>query len=167
MVSILAIHAHPDDVEFLAGGTMALLAGLGHPLTIATFTPGDCGSKQLGPEEIAVVRRREAANAAALIGASYLCLEMRDMAIFNDETSRRLVTETLRQTRPDHRPHRIARRTTTAITKPSAPSCAMPASPHLRRTTAPTPPSPRRRSITSPISISWTPPKAPIAKAAS
>ena len=101
MVSILAIHAHPDDVEFLAGGTMALLAGLGHPLTIATFTPGDCGSKQLGPEEIAAVRRREAANAAALIGARYLCLEMRDMAIFNDDASRRLVTETLRQTRPD------------------------------------------------------------------
>src|SRR5438477_453730 len=26
---ILAIHAHPDDVEILAGGTMALLAGAG------------------------------------------------------------------------------------------------------------------------------------------
>ena len=69
MAKILAIHAHPDDVEFLAGGTMALLAGLGHDLTIATFTPGDCGSKQLDAEEIAAVRRQEAANAAARIGA--------------------------------------------------------------------------------------------------
>ena len=101
MARILAIHAHPDDVEFLAGGTLALLAGLGHEITIATFTPGDCGSKQLGPEEIAAVRRQEAANAAALIGARYLCLEMRDLAIFNDDASRRRVTETLRQTRPD------------------------------------------------------------------
>ena len=87
--------------EFLAGGTLALLADLGHQITIATFTPGDCGSKQLGPEEIADVRRREAANAAALIGARYVCLEMRDLAIFDDDASRRLVTETLRQTRPD------------------------------------------------------------------
>ncbi len=101
MANILAIHAHPDDVEFLAGGTMALLAGLGHALTIATFTPGDCGSKQMGPDEIAAVRRQEAANAAALIGARYFCLEMRDLAIFDDDASRRLVTETLRQTRPD------------------------------------------------------------------
>src|ERR1035438_9818164 len=43
MATILAIHAHPDDVEILAGGTLALLAGLGHAITIATFTPGDCG----------------------------------------------------------------------------------------------------------------------------
>ncbi len=41
MTKILAIHAHPDDVEFLAGGTMALLAERGHELTIATFTAGE------------------------------------------------------------------------------------------------------------------------------
>ena len=51
MARILAIHAHPDDAEILAGGTLALLAGLGHQITIATFTPGDCGSKEMGPEE--------------------------------------------------------------------------------------------------------------------
>jgi LmbE family N-acetylglucosaminyl deacetylase len=97
---ILAIHAHPDDVEILAGGTMALLAGLGHALTIATFTPGDCGSRALGPEEIAAVRRMEAARSAARIGAAYVCLEMRDLAIYNDAPSRRLVVEALRKTCP-------------------------------------------------------------------
>jgi N-acetylglucosamine malate deacetylase 1 len=101
MANILAIHAHPDDVEFLAGGTLALLAGLGHAITIATCTPGDCGSRELGPREIAAVRRQEAANSAALIGARYICLEMRDLAIFPGDASRRRVTETLRQTRPD------------------------------------------------------------------
>ncbi len=101
MANILAIHAHPDDVEILAGGTMALLADLGHQITIATFTPGDCGSKELGAVEIAAVRRQEAANAAALIGAQYFCLEMRDLAIFDDDGSRRKVTETLRHIRPE------------------------------------------------------------------
>lgn len=101
MARILAIHAHPDDVEFLAAGTLALLGDWGHHLTIATFTPGDCGSKQLPPDEIAEVRRREAANAAALIDARYLCLELRDLAIFNDDRSRRRVTEALREARPD------------------------------------------------------------------
>jgi len=101
MARILAIHAHPDDAEFLAGGTLALLADRGHEITIATMTPGDCGSAELGPEEIAAVRRREAANAAALIGAKYLCVEMRDLTIFNDHPSRRCVTEILRKTRPE------------------------------------------------------------------
>jgi LmbE family N-acetylglucosaminyl deacetylase len=101
MASILAIHAHPDDAEILAGGTLALLAGRGHQITIATLTPGDCGSKEMGPEETAAVRRGEAANAAALIGAAYMCLEMRDLAIFADDGSRRRVTEALRQARPD------------------------------------------------------------------
>jgi LmbE family N-acetylglucosaminyl deacetylase len=97
---VLAIHAHPDDVEILAGGTMALLAGLGHALTIATFTPGDCGSGELGPEEISAIRRAEAARSAARIGATYVCLEMRDLTIFSDGPSRRLVVEALRKTRP-------------------------------------------------------------------
>ena len=39
MVRILAIHAHPDDVEILAGGALALLAAAGHAITIATLTP--------------------------------------------------------------------------------------------------------------------------------
>lgn len=101
MARILAIHAHPDDVEILAGGTVALLAAQGHQVTIATMTPGDCGSAELGPDDIAKVRRSEAAAAAALIGASYLCVEFRDLAIFNDDTSRRRVTGVLRQVRPD------------------------------------------------------------------
>ena len=101
MARILAIHAHPDDVEILAGGTLALLAGRGHDLSIVTFTPGDCGSADLGPDEIAAVRRREAAASAATIGASYTCLEFRDLAIFNDDPSRRRVAAALRAARPD------------------------------------------------------------------
>ncbi|HEY2013482.1 MAG TPA: PIG-L family deacetylase [Bryobacteraceae bacterium] len=100
MARILAIHAHPDDVEILAGGTLALLANRGHELTIATLTPGDCGSPDLEPDEIAEVRKREAAGAAALLGARYVCVEMRDMAVFNDDPSRRRVTEVLRRARP-------------------------------------------------------------------
>jgi len=98
--NVLAIHAHPDDVEILAGGTVALLARLGHRITIATFTAGDCGSHDLAPAEIAEVRKGEAARSAARIGAAYVCLGMGDLAIFNDDPSRRRVVEVLRETRP-------------------------------------------------------------------
>ena len=101
MARILAIHAHPDDVEILAGGTLALLAARGHEITIATFTPGDCGSQALEPDDIAAVRRGEAAAAAARIGADYFCLEFRDLAIFHDDPSRRTVVEALRRADPE------------------------------------------------------------------
>src|SRR5689334_9434981 len=101
MATILAIHAHPDDIEILAGGTVAILAAGGHRLVAISMTPGDCGSHHHSPEEIAAIRRREAANAARLAGAEYRCAEFRDLAIFNDDASRRRVVEILRQVRPD------------------------------------------------------------------
>lgn len=100
MVTILAAHAHPDDVEILAAGTLALLAA-GHRIVILSMTPGDCGSHEHGPEEIAAIRRQEATRSAARIGAEYRCAEFRDMAVFSDDPSRRRVTEILRSTRPD------------------------------------------------------------------
>lgn len=98
---ILAIHAHPDDVEFQCAGTLALLKQRGCSITIATMTPGDCGSAELGPDEIAAVRRAEAKAAADLLGADYVCLEFRDLCITHDNDARRRVTEAIRRARPD------------------------------------------------------------------
>ncbi|MBX7072251.1 MAG: PIG-L family deacetylase [Pirellulales bacterium] len=100
-LSVLAIHAHPDDVEFQCAGTLALLAARGHQITIGTMTPGDCGSRELGPDKIAAVRRAEARRAAELIGAEYRCLEFRDLSIVIDNDSKRRVTELVRRLRPD------------------------------------------------------------------
>jgi len=97
---ILAVHAHPDDVEFQCAGTLALLRRAGYAVTIATMTPGDCGSAEHDAEAIAAIRRAEAKAAADLIGADYVCLEFRDLAIFNDDESRRRVTEAVRRIRP-------------------------------------------------------------------
>jgi len=98
--TILSIHAHPDDAEILAGGTLARLSAAGHHIAIVTMTPGDCGSSDLSAGEIGEIRRAEAAAAAIRIGAMYRCAEFRDLAIFIDDESRRRVTEVLRQVRP-------------------------------------------------------------------
>lgn len=98
---ILAIHAHPDDIEFQCAGTLARLKQIGCEITLAVMTPGDCGSAELGPEEIAEVRRAEAKASAELLGADFVCLEFRDLCIVHDNDGRRRVTEVLRRTRPD------------------------------------------------------------------
>src|SRR4051794_32187372 len=98
---ILAIHAHPDDLEILAAGTLIKLIEKGNRVTIVTMTPGDCGTVEYPPEEISRIRRGEAEKAASMIGADYICAEFRDLAIFNDDPSRRRVTELLRRVQPD------------------------------------------------------------------
>ena len=98
---MLAIHAHPDDIEFQCAGTLARLARAGASIQLTTMTAGDCGSAELGSEEIAETRRGEAGRSAELLGAEYSCLEFRDLSIVVDNDSRRRVTEHLRQVRPD------------------------------------------------------------------
>jgi LmbE family N-acetylglucosaminyl deacetylase len=49
---VLAIHAHPDDIEFQCAGTLLLLKAQGCPIVMATMTAGDCGSAELGPDEV-------------------------------------------------------------------------------------------------------------------
>ena len=101
MTTILAIHAHPDDIETLGAGTLALLAAKGHRLKIVTVTAGDCGSNETEPAETARIRKAEAGEAAALIGADYRCADVPDLCVFNDDTCRRQVTEMIRWAAPD------------------------------------------------------------------
>jgi len=98
---VLALHAHPDDVEFTCAGTLALLVQRGCSLVIATLSPGDLGSTEMGPRAIAGMRRREAQRSASILGAPYACLEFHDFCIYVDDESNRRVTEFLRGVRPD------------------------------------------------------------------
>ena len=99
-IRILAIHAHPDDLELFAGGTLALLAHAGHQLTLVTLSNGDCGSTEYGAEQLSLMRQAEAAASARLIGAEYAWGGFRDLVIFQDDASRRRVTSLLRRFRP-------------------------------------------------------------------
>ena len=98
---VLSVLAHPDDAEFLCTGTMIRLQReRGWEVHIASMTPGDCGSAEMGPEEISRVRRGEGAAAAAVIGATYHCLEERDLTVCYNEGALKNVTALLRKVRP-------------------------------------------------------------------
>src|ERR1700744_2596189 len=101
MATILAVHAHPDDIEHLAAGALAVLAAQGHSVRIATLTAGECGSAETDLPATRAIRKAEAAAAAALIGADYRCADLPDLGVFNDDPSRRAVTELVRWAAPD------------------------------------------------------------------
>jgi LmbE family N-acetylglucosaminyl deacetylase len=66
----LVITAHPDDAEFMAGGTMAKLADIGMDVTLAVATSGDKGTRDINlrPQELAAIREREQREAAKVLG---------------------------------------------------------------------------------------------------
>ena len=96
----LAVGAHPDDVEFICSGTMALLGAAGWELHVATLTLGDYGSDKYSAQEIRLIRRAEAEQACELLGASYHYVGLHDFGIFHDDRSNRMVTALLRDVNP-------------------------------------------------------------------
>jgi LmbE family N-acetylglucosaminyl deacetylase len=98
--TVLAVAAHPDDVEILCAGTLALLHGQGWRVEIATMTAGDCGSATHSKEEISAIRKKEAAASAALLNGSYQCMECEDVFIMYDRTTLLKVIRLVRQIRP-------------------------------------------------------------------
>jgi LmbE family N-acetylglucosaminyl deacetylase len=101
MATILALHAHPDDIEILGAGALALLAAKGHAIKIVTATAGELGSTTTTPPETSRIRKAEAAAAAAMIGAEYACADLPDLGVFNDDAARKQITGMIRWARPD------------------------------------------------------------------
>ncbi|NWG14287.1 MAG: PIG-L family deacetylase [Acidobacteria bacterium] len=101
MNRVLAYMAHPDDAEFLVGGTLFRLKSLGWEIGIATMTAGDCGSDRHSKEEIARIRLGEAEAAAGFLGAGYVCTGLMDGEVFMNTENLRLVVDRMRSFAPD------------------------------------------------------------------
>ncbi|MGA2606212.1 MAG: PIG-L deacetylase family protein [Terriglobia bacterium] len=97
---ILAVGAHPDDVEIMCAGTLFLLGNIGYELHVATMSLGDCGSMEHAAQEIRRIRRTEAEDACRALGAMYHYLGFSDFAIFNTDEANRRTTALLREIDP-------------------------------------------------------------------
>ena len=100
----LAIGAHPDDIEFGCGGTVARWASAGCAVTMLVVTDGSKGTwdPQVDPTELAERRRGEQTAAADALGA----VEVRYLGYVDGELEytmelRRRVCEEIRLARPD------------------------------------------------------------------
>ncbi len=97
----LAVGAHPDDVEFMMAGTLALLGDAGYELHIFTVGNGNCGTLEHDHNEICRIRAAEGHAAAEVIGATYHEGLVNDIEIFYDELTLRRVTHLVRALAPE------------------------------------------------------------------
>ncbi|HEY1217054.1 MAG TPA: bacillithiol biosynthesis deacetylase BshB1 [Bryobacteraceae bacterium] len=95
-VDVLLFGAHPDDVEWGAGGVMLLLKEKGLQFAMVDLTEGEMGSRGTTKE-----RRQEAVAAADFVGASAReNLRMPDCGLVDTPESRKLIASVIRRYRP-------------------------------------------------------------------
>jgi bacillithiol biosynthesis deacetylase BshB1 len=96
-LDVLAIGAHPDDVELSCGGTLAVLAHRGRRVGILHLTRGERGTRGSAEQ-----RRAEAERAASALGALHLAfLDCGDGGLRAGEAEEDALIELLRDLRPE------------------------------------------------------------------
>jgi N-acetylglucosamine malate deacetylase 1 len=99
---VLAVGAHPDDLEILCGGTLARYVREGSEVVMCNAALGNRGSFEHTSEEIAEIRLREARRAAEIAGAEHVTLGFTDGEVdATDDAQRAAVVDLVRDVRPD------------------------------------------------------------------
>ena len=128
----LVVTAHPDDCEFICGGTVAVLCRRGWDVDIVVATSGNKGTRdpEVTPQYLAGTREQEQRRAAQILGANEpTFLGFPDGELVDDDELRGLIVRQVRLLRPElvitfdgyglgmnHRDHRrIGRATYDAI----------------------------------------------------
>ena len=83
-INIVVIGAHPDDCDLDAGGTAIQFARMGHRVLFVSATNGDVGHYSKGGEELAKIRKAEAAEAGKRFGITYKVLDNHDGMLMPD-----------------------------------------------------------------------------------
>lgn len=101
---ILAVQAHPDDVDFSCGGTVASWVQQGHEVHYLSVTSGNKGSheRSMSPVRLMEIRECEQQEAARRLGvASCRFLRHNDGEVEANLTLRRQICQVVRELRPD------------------------------------------------------------------
>lgn len=96
-VDILAIGAHPDDVELGCGGTIAKLLSDGKTVAVVDLTQGELGTRGTN-----LTRAEEAAEACKILGISHReNLKMKDGFLNNSEEYQMEIVKMIRKYQPE------------------------------------------------------------------
>lgn len=99
---VLAIGAHPDDIEIACSGTLAKCVRRGDTVIVCHVSTGDLGHVVIPPAELAEMRKNEAKRAGALAGIEVITAEFHDLDIFdNNKDARNRIVEVIQYADPD------------------------------------------------------------------
>lgn len=101
-MNILAVGCHPDDIEVGCAGTLIKYKKAGHKVTVCHVANGNLGHGRIEPEELRVIRAKEAKSIEELTGIEVLTCDIGDLLVYNgDKRQRDLVIDVIRKVQPD------------------------------------------------------------------
>ncbi len=101
MPSALAIFAHPDDIEFVAAGTLLLLKEHGWDIHYMNLCSGNGGSVQMDGPTTRAKRLDEAKEAARILGATFYPPISDDLELTYNVACLRQVAAVVREAKAD------------------------------------------------------------------
>jgi LmbE family N-acetylglucosaminyl deacetylase len=101
MPTALAVFCHPDDIEFVAAGTLLQLRAAGWDIHYMNVASGNLGTSTMAPEEARTVRLAESQRAAAALGARWHAGLCDDLEVVYSVPLVRRLTAVVRDVSPD------------------------------------------------------------------
>ena len=102
MYTVLVISCHPDDMEIACAGTLLKCKERGDRVVICHLSSGNLGHVVIPPDELRVMRAKEAEKSAAMGGFEVIHSSFDDLEIYdNNKEARDKVVEVIQQVDPD------------------------------------------------------------------
>jgi LmbE family N-acetylglucosaminyl deacetylase len=99
-LAAIAIASHPDDIEFMMGGTLLLLRKAGYRTHYLNVATGSCGGLNHSAAALRRIRRAEGRKAAGVLGAEFHGSLADDLEVVYSVPLLREVTAIVRKVRP-------------------------------------------------------------------
>ena len=99
---VLAIGAHPDDIEIACSGTLAKCVKRGDTVIVCHVSTGNLGHVIIPPDELTLIRAEEARKAGAMAGIEVIGAGFNDLDIFdNNKDARNRIVDIIQYANPD------------------------------------------------------------------
>lgn len=99
---VLAIGAHPDDIEIACSGTLAKCVARGDTVIVCHVSSGNLGHVVIPPDELRKIRKQEAIKAGSLCGIEVIDGGFDDLEIYeNNKEARDKLVDVIRYANPD------------------------------------------------------------------
>ena len=101
-MNVLAIGAHPDDVEIACSGTLAKCVKRGDKVIVCHASTGNLGHVIIPPDELTKIRAEEARRAGSLAGIEVIGGMFDDLDIYdNNKEARDKIVDVIKYANPD------------------------------------------------------------------
>ena len=101
-MNVLCISCHPDDMEISCGGTLVKCVERGDKVTVCHVCNGNMGHEVIKPDELRLLRKKEAERGSAMGGMEVVTIDIGDLLADGASMEQRdKLVEVIRNVDPD------------------------------------------------------------------